>query len=106
MTQDTLNKSQELFKKMLTYQKNLNTFGDKNIHEDNENRACFDIRKKIRGWFIERTLKGNTTLKTSYDGGGCEFIGYLDLDEEDMRYIHNYMKEKYQRVGKEFEALK
>jgi hypothetical protein len=105
MDRETLEKSQKLLDKINQYQTNLNTFQNKNMHQDNKKREGFNIGRVIKGWAIERTERGKSGLKTSYEGGGYEFIGYLNLDEEDMQYIQGYLEVKYKKLCEDFEEL-
>lgn len=106
MTEEKIRNANELFNNILIYKENLDTFSKKEIHQDERTRECFNIGKKIKDWFILRTEKGNAALKTNYYEGGQEFIGHLELDEEDMLYIQTYLESKYRRICKEFEELK
>lgn len=105
MTEEMLRKASNLLDKKEDYKRNLDTFRKKDMHESDEKRAPFNRYSKIKGWFIERIKTGEAALKTSYEGGGAEFIGYISLDQEDMDYIHQYMVEKYQKISKEFDNL-
>jgi len=102
---ETLQKSQNLLNKINEYQTSLNTFANKNKHQENKKRETFNIGKIIKGWVIERTAIGSSGLKTNYKRGGCEFIGYLYLDEEDMQNIQGYLEGKYKKLCKEFEEI-
>lgn len=105
MTEELLIKASFLLEKKESYKRNLDTFRNKDIHQNEDKRAPFKRYDKIKGWFIERIRTGEAALKTSYQGGGGEFIGYISLDQEDMDYIHKYFEEKYQRICKEFDDL-
>lgn len=105
MTEELLIKASSLLEKKESYKRNLDTFRNKDIHQIEDKRAPFKRYDKIKGWFVERIKTGEAALKTSYEGGGAEFIGYISLDQEDMDYMHQYMQEKYQKICNEFNSL-
>lgn len=107
MTKDELKKAQDLDIKIKTYQNNLQTFRFKMDTQVMGNKETFNLGKHIKDWFIMRQEnKKECGLHNHFDNdGGCEFIGTLILDDDDMQYLYQYLKEKYERIRKEFNEL-
>lgn len=112
MTIDKLVQANQLKDKISRYCINLNTFENKNKHESDRERVAYNQGRRRGGWFFERCKREKKNdkdcmcaLSTAYEGGGIEFIGFVYLDEEDIEVLHRHLKEKYERLQKEFDEL-